>query len=182
MTLETLYYITQIIAVLAILGSLIAIWFQMRQNQMVERADSQREVLAKGQQWIKTVRDDPDLYDVAARLMEDYATADPADQGRFWAWGFELLLTVEMAMYMHKDGFMNQASYDGFMQVGMSLIKTQGGHQWWQEVQHIWGADAVEELKKRMDEIGDQVPPWNELRPDFKRYMDQKRRQAADAS
>ena len=182
MTLETLYYMTQIIAVLAILGSLIAIWFQMRQNQMVERADSQRELLAKAVQWTNTVRDDKELLDVVARLLEDYASADPADQARFFAWGFELLMTVEMAMYMHKDGFMNDASYDGFMQVGMSVIKTPGGQEWWEEVRHIWGADAVEELAKRMSEIGNQVPPYNELRPDFKRYMDQKRRETVDAS
>ena len=68
------------------------------------------------------------------------------------------------------------------MQVGMSLIKTPGGQQWWEEVRHIWGADAVEELTKRMNEIGDQVQPWNELRPDFRRYMDQKRLLAVHTS
>ena len=51
MTLEALYYITQIIAVLAILGSLIAIWFQMHQNQLVERANGQRELLMQASDW-----------------------------------------------------------------------------------------------------------------------------------
>ena len=43
MNLETIYYITQIIAVAAILISLVAIWFQMRQSTKIERAAAQRE-------------------------------------------------------------------------------------------------------------------------------------------
>ena len=35
MTLEDIYYISQIVAVVAILGSLVAIWFQMRQNHAI---------------------------------------------------------------------------------------------------------------------------------------------------
>ncbi len=175
MLLETAYYITQIIAVIAILGSLIAIWFQMRQNQMVERANNQRELLILAQRWMNSTRDDSDLFDMAARLMEDYEGADPIEQGRFWSWAFELLMTVEIAMYMHRDGFMNDASYDGFIQVAIAVVKTPGGQQWWEEVRHVWGADAVEELTKRMNEIGDQVPPWNELQPTFKRYTEKLR-------
>ena len=45
MSLETVYYITQIVAVVAILASLVAIWFQMRQSQKMERAAAQRELL-----------------------------------------------------------------------------------------------------------------------------------------
>ena len=45
MTLETVYYITQIIAVGAILASLVAIYIQQRKDHILARADSQREVL-----------------------------------------------------------------------------------------------------------------------------------------
>lgn len=175
MSLETVYYVTQIVAVIAILGSLTAIWFQMRQNQMVERANGQRALLMQAREWANATRDDAALFDTVARLMEDYEGADPADQGRFRSWGFDLLFMVESAMYMHRDGFQNEASYNGFVQAAISLVNTPGGRQWWQEAQRIWGADAVAELKERMDEIGDQVPPWNELRPEFKRYTERKR-------
>ena len=182
MTLETLYYITQIVAVIAILGSLIAIWFQMRQNQRVERANGQRTLLVQASEWFNATRDDSELFDILARLMEDYNGADPIDQARFSSWGFELLFMVESAMYMHRDGFLNEKSYDGILQGALALVKTPGGQQWWQEAQHIWGADAVAELKERMTAIGNQVPPWNELRPEFKRYMDQKRQAEANPS
>lgn len=182
MSLETVYYVTQIVAVIAILGSLTAIWFQMRQNQMVERANGQRALLMKASDWFNVNRDDAMLFDIIARLMEDYDGADPEDQGRFSSWGFELLFMVESAMYMHRDGFLNEKSYDGFMQGAIGLVKTPGGRQWYAGAQHIWGADAVAELKERMDEIGDQVPPWNELRPEFKRYMERKRQAEAVGS
>lgn len=85
-------------------------------------------------------------------------------------------------MYMHRDGFLNEKSYDGFLQGALALVKTPGGQQWYAGAQHIWGADAVAELEQRMDEIGEQVPQWNELRPEFKRYIDQQRRETVDAS
>ncbi|MEM6555136.1 MAG: hypothetical protein AAF642_04635 [Pseudomonadota bacterium] len=182
MTLETLYYITQIIAVLAILGSLIAIWFQMHQNQRVERANGQRELLMRASDWFNANRDDPALFETLARLMQDYNNAAPVDQGRFSSWGFELLFMVESAMYMHRDGFLNEKSYDGFLQGALALVKTPGGQQWYAGAQHIWGADAVAELEQRMAEIGYQVPPWNELRPEFGRHMKYRQRDVASAS
>lgn len=45
MSLETIYYVTQIIAVAATLASLVAIWFQMRQAQKMERAAAERDLL-----------------------------------------------------------------------------------------------------------------------------------------
>ena len=181
MSLETIYYLTQIIAVVAILGSLIAIWFQMRQNQRVERANGQRTLLIKASDWFNASRDDPGLFDTIARLMEDFDGADPTEQGRFSSWGFELLFMVESAMYMHSDGFLNEKSYYGIVQGAIALVKTPGGRQWYANAQHIWGADAVQELKVQMDAIGDQVPPWNELRPEYKRYTAQKLRGAEAA-
>ena len=84
-------------------------------------------------------------------------------------------------MYMHRDGFQNKASYNRFIQAVASLTNTTGGRQWWPEAQHIWGADAVAELEEWMNEISDQVPPWNELRPEFKRYTEQLERAEREA-
>ncbi len=74
--------------------------------------------------------------------------------------------------YLHRDGFLNEKSYDGFMQAAMAVVKTPGGAQWYAEAKRIWGKDAVAELDARMAQIGDQVPPWNELRPEFARHLE----------
>jgi len=55
MTLEEIYYIGQTIAVLAILGSLAAIYWQQRKAHALARAESQREISQLASQWFDEV-------------------------------------------------------------------------------------------------------------------------------
>ena len=128
-------------------------------------------MLIQAREWMNSTRLDPDLFCVVARLMEDYLGADPADQAKFSSWGFDLLFMVEAAMYMRRDGFQNEASFRGFEAVAISIIRTPGGAQWWEEARRVWGQDAVDHITARLQETVDDIPPWNELRPEFKRFV-----------
>ena len=59
MTLETIYYITQIIAVGAILASLVAIYIQQRKDHVLARAEHQRQILAEVPRYTELAATDP---------------------------------------------------------------------------------------------------------------------------
>ena len=59
--LETVYYIGQTIAVIAILCSLGAIWWQQRETNKIARADMTERVLGKYSEAMRVMAEDPDL-------------------------------------------------------------------------------------------------------------------------
>ena len=60
MTLETIYYVGQTIAVVAILISLAAIWFQMKQTHDLARVDSSRNMWMYVSEVMTALVDDSD--------------------------------------------------------------------------------------------------------------------------
>jgi hypothetical protein len=69
---------------------------------------------------------------------------------------------------MHRDGYMNDGSWLGFRGMGLSLLLSRGGKQWWEtEARHVWGADAVEYFTAAIEASDDSIPCLLQLRPEF---------------
>jgi hypothetical protein len=60
MTVEEIYYASQIVAVLAILVSLIFVGRQLQQGQKMERAAAQRDLLLRVAEWARMVHGNSD--------------------------------------------------------------------------------------------------------------------------
>ncbi len=66
---------------------------------------------------------------------------------------------------MHRDGFLNDGSFYRFEQVLLSITRTRGGRQWWRLSYNVVGTDVGGYLATRLDELGDSIPPYDELFP-----------------
>lgn len=163
MTLESIYYIGQTVAVLAILISLIAIFFQMRQTQAIERANAQRELLIQTREWFAILSKDEGFFNDICECMQEYNTADRFKKQRFNCWAFNILLIIEQVFYQNQEGLMNDGSFNRFIQALLSVVRTTGGAQWWQEAYLIVGTDVGGYLTKRLEEEDDNIRPWDEI-------------------
>jgi len=166
MTLETIYYIGQTIAVGAILTSLVAIWFQMRKDHALARAENQREILAEARRYTELAATDPAALESIRKCYQDFEGASRQDQAVF----FHLMHTgvniAEMALYMQKDKLINDASYAGFEGAALLNLTTPGGRQYWQRARMVVGTDIREALDKALSERKDHPPVWDFL-PQF---------------
>jgi hypothetical protein len=153
---------------IAVVASLIFVGYQLRQSRFIERASAQRELLVQAREWMFLLADDEALFQAVRAGLEDYNDADAYTRERFNAWAFNILFIIEQAHYMHRDGFLNDGSFDRFEQVVLSIIRTRGGAQWWKLTYNIVGTDVADHLARRLEEIGDTVPPWYELMPHLK--------------
>lgn len=77
MTLETIYYLTQIIAVLAVLGSLIFVGYQIRQNTEQARIQNAAHLQDRYDQIWLTLAESPELALACDRLLQG-EKIDPA--------------------------------------------------------------------------------------------------------
>lgn len=164
MTLESIYYIGQTVAVLAILASLVAIYFQLRQSQAIERATAQRELLKQSRELSMTQTIDEAYFNDICQCLQEYTNAKRFVKGRFHGFAFNWLFICEQVFYQNQNGLMNAVSFDAFMRSYLSLLRTPGGAQWWQSVAYrIVGRDISDYLNKRLAEDGDTIPPIDEI-------------------
>ena len=158
--------IGEIIAAAAVIASLIIVGYQLRLGQKVERAAGQRDVLKQGRDWLLATQGDPTLFrSVSSVLMASYENADPDEQQAFFTWMFDFYLIFEQAFYMYRDGFFNQASFEGLEAVAIGIARTPGGAECWVHIQRLWGVDAKNHLSRRLQELGEEALAFDQLFP-----------------
>lgn len=179
MSLETIYYLSQIIAVLAVLASLIFLGVQVRlsnqqtsQANIIARADSQRDILNNAAKFLQLTLDNPTiLQDVRLGLMS-YDKAPPETKNNFATWAFGLLHLMEQAVYMNDDGLITSSSFAGFETAALGVIVTPGGAEWWMHTRKVIGVAVVEHLDRRLVELEGITPPFYELFTQFEPIED----------
>ena len=166
MTLETIYYITQIIAVGAILASLVAIYIQQRKDHVLARAENQRAILEQVDSFMSIPLESPDALENIRACYVDYEGATPAQQARFAHLVQKSISVAEAALYMRNDKLIAEASYKGFEGAALLSLFTPGGRQYWQRVRMTIGADIRSVLDSALSERTDIPPVW-EVFPQF---------------
>ena len=64
------------------------------------------------------------------------------------------MMIAEQAWYKHRDGFINEASYQGFENLCMTILVTEVGQEIWPVVQESWEQDVPKHFQNRLREEG----------------------------
>ena len=111
MTLEELYYISQIVAVVAIIGSLVAIYYQQSQTNKIARAQISQDVSAN---YLGTLREimDPELAAIFRKVMFEPAPLSPVE-------ATQILVYFNLAASSFRDAF--NAERDGLVDARLQI-------------------------------------------------------------
>ncbi|MEM8636761.1 MAG: hypothetical protein AAGF33_17480 [Pseudomonadota bacterium] len=171
MTLETVYYIGQTIAVVAILASLIAIYFQMQQSTKMERAAAQRDILDRVAEFTRQFGADD--FDQLALGLIDFEGASHETQAFIHNKLIELVFITESALNMHKDGFFSEGTWSGIEGAMLGILRTNGGKEFWSYAQNMVGFEIADHLNKRLKEVGDDGPTFLDTIPFLRSRADE---------
>lgn len=166
MTLEAVYYVTQIVAVGAILISLVAIWFQMRQSAKMERAAAQREVLERVSQFTRGLAGE--AFDQFLLGLNDFEAASGATRIETELHLFEFAFVTESALNMHRDGFFSEGTWAGIEGIMLGMIRTPGGATWWHYAQDMLGFEISQYLNRRIAQIDPETPHYLDFSPSYR--------------
>lgn len=150
MTLETIYYVGQTIAVLLILGSLVAIYVQQRKDHELARAESQREILQKSSELLDGLVATPTAVESLQVCVRDYHSATPKQKTMFTHFIMKHVLLAEQSTYMHQDRLIHVTSHPKFIALAALYLGTPGGLQYWRDSKVLYGTDVVDELDAHM--------------------------------
>lgn len=171
MSLENIYYVGQTIAVIAILASLVAIWYQMRQSQKMARAAAQRELLLRVSEWTRNFLTTGGNGDLLMRGLVEYEASEAAIQNEVNKALAEFVFVAESALNMHRDGFFSEGTWIGIEGAALSLLRTPGGAQWWEHGRKFIGPEIVAHLNKRLAEIDPTAPNFLDITPTSRKRL-----------
>lgn len=153
---------------IAVVISLAFVGYQLRQQSYIERAKAQRDLLLQSREWMSIPSSSEAQFDAIRRCLDDFDGSDAWSRQQFFSWATDALLIFESVLYMKTDNLVNEGSYIRFEQLILAIARTPGGNQWWKYVYNVIGTDVAEHISKRLEDVGESVPPLNELLPHFK--------------
>ncbi|MFN2100459.1 hypothetical protein [Altererythrobacter sp. MF3-039] len=154
MNLEAVYFISQAIAAVALVGSLVFVGVQLRLSRKMERASAQREVLVRVAEWQRMVlTDENKSYDTFVMGLADYENAPALTRIHVEKCLAEFVFICESALNMRRDGFFSDGTWAGIEGVTLTLLMSPGGSQWWQFGRQYIGSEIVGHIDARLAEI-----------------------------
>lgn len=154
MTLEAIYFISQAIAAVALVGSLMFVGVQLRLSRKMERASAQREVLLRVAEWQRMAfTNENKSYDTFVIGLADYENAPALTRMHLEKCLAEFVFICESALNMRRDGFFSEGTWAGIEGVTLTLLMSPGGSQWWQFGRQYIGSEIVEHIDARLAEI-----------------------------
>ncbi len=168
MTLEDLANLAEIIGLVAILISLIAIYVQQRKDHVFAKAESQREILQSGSNALDTLLDNPNVIGSMQVCLLDYSSAPSQQQVEFARFVHKQVNLAEQTVYMNLEQLVDDSSHHKFVAFPALLLSTPGGKQYWETTRNVYGVEIVEALEKHMHDHPADIEALFEICPYFR--------------
>jgi hypothetical protein len=165
---EAISAIGEAVGGFAVIASLIYLAVQIRQSRQLERASSIREMFAKGIDMLGYTALHPEKFETIRRGVSDFSQLSVEEIDIFNGWGVHCLVTVEQAMYMHRDGLLPEASWRAFENFGLALILSPGGSVWWSSYSGTLGQEFVATMNEVARQPGDDGPSIYDVFPHWR--------------
>lgn len=133
MDLETVYYIGQTLAVLALIISLVFVGFQIRQNTRATQAASHNDISTAFGDLNHSWAENHDLSEIIIRGMNDRQALNPVEQWRFDATGRAYFHIVHTMFVQARLGVGDKSIMLAEVQGLKTLLSTPGGKEFWME-------------------------------------------------
>jgi hypothetical protein len=159
--------IAEAIAALAFLGSFLFVKQQMKQNHEMTKAGNQREILNALRDFFALTRSDQEQFHAVAKCLKEYEAADVRSRHIFTMWVVDFMLIAEQAWYMRRDGYINEASYNGVENLCLAILITEGGQKIWPSIKDSWGQDVSDHMQTCLQRAGRNAPKVYEVFPYF---------------
>lgn len=131
MSLENLYFLTQIIAVGLILVSLGFVGLQLRQSNRLARADMTQRAIDRFFTPMQIMAEDPDLAAHYAEVLNGQSPASDAIKARL-NWFFTLMLQAHVGSWtIEKDGLVDERTIDARINTIIRMLAAPHFYEEW---------------------------------------------------
>jgi hypothetical protein len=152
MSLETIYYLGQTIAVVAILGSLLFVAYQTNQTNRLARTELTRSLLAESRSFGDALAASAEMSDF---VFEARSAQDALAPNQFFRYAMYLaswFTVVESAFRVDKQGLMDDGVYD-HIRITTKVMDGPNLRIWWKMAKSSYPSDFVADMDQLLDAL-----------------------------
>jgi hypothetical protein len=168
MTFEEVSLAIQIVAALAVVGSLIFVGLQLRQSDRTLRANSLQSVLDgyRDRTFLPGITNG-EVLDIYARGLNSMDLLNENEKRRFWFILLNEFLHMQHVLKLRELKMIETVDYDAWLSFTASLVKTPGGAALWPTAKAIITPTVCDVIDDYLEHNPNQ-PSFIELNPLFK--------------
>lgn len=139
MTLESIYYIGQTVAVIVIIATLIALLIQTRQTNALARAETSRATMLQATAEQYRLFETPEKAAFMYKAMRTSEKLTPEEKERF-AFAMALIFgNIEVGFNMEQTGLMGDTEYDrGMHTLKGAYLSSPRVRKWWSNIRFFY--------------------------------------------
>ena len=138
MMLDTLYTLSQIVAALAVIGSLIFVGLQVRQANRMMRDAAIRNHAEKFQEISRVMFEVPGLAELWSKGGSDFSSLEPGKRIRFVNFVTWFMRIFEELMVQHQQGLMDKDMWEANINIGRDALSLPGAMKVYEIRKHIF--------------------------------------------
>jgi hypothetical protein len=162
-TLSDFAAIGEAVSGFAVLLTLGYLAYQFRQTAAIERTAGQRDLLGQARSWVELTLVHKGLFEVLRKVLADWESGTPEEKESGNAWMLSSALQAEQALYMWREGLINEGSFRGFINVAVSVAATPGGRLWWRDARIVLGDDISDFIDRELESRSADAPDWTQV-------------------
>ena len=133
MTLESVYFVTQIIAALAVVASLLYVGVQLKQNTQAIRAAAVQSMAATVATNATNIASNPQNAALFRRGLTDYAELSDIDRAQFVQLMNGIFLSQDSIFWLYREGSFPEELWQRELGGLCAWLGTPGGKSAWEE-------------------------------------------------
>ncbi len=150
MTLEQVFYVSQTVAALGVIGSLIFVGFQVRDSAKAVRFATAQAVQDNYASWYLSIANNERARATSLKGFVDLDELTPDEKAQFVGQYMAFLSHSQNAFHQWREGHLADELWACWEALMMNLVNTRGGAAFWHERSYVFGQDFQDEVKRIM--------------------------------
>jgi len=150
MTLEQIFFASQIAAAIGIIGSLLFVGIQVRDGAKATRSATAQAVQDNYARWYLALANDDATTAVCLKGFSDMGSLTPQEKARFVCACMAFTSYTQNAYHQWRHGHLADQLWASWEALMMNLVNTPGGTAFWNERSYVFGGEFGAEVRALM--------------------------------
>ena len=158
MSLETLYFVAQIFAALAIVASLVFVGVQVRTNNVQQRIALLNQRSEMTSRLNQLMVQDEGLCDVLLKGADSIDPLTPAEYLRFSTFNHEWIMIARLVKHHKGSAGVDDENFEVVKRAVQRLFRQQGMREWWARGKHVYSDSEVDFIESWIEQDKEKKP------------------------
>ena len=152
MVLVEFYYIAEIVAAVAVIGSLVYLGVQVKGNTRALQAAAAHTYVDTNHSFVGLINQSTVLGDILLRGHKDLSNLEEGEMVRYSAFHDQAFMTMESNFYLWRDGVLDERLWETHEVALFEMLSMPGLQEWWKNRSHWFSQEFTHYIDQQFSE------------------------------